>query len=292
MYDETLGSLTKVNVRKKWADEERHFIPWLSENLEQLSPVLGLKLDFLESEKKAGPFRADIFALDTQSSQFAVIESQLEPANLRHLGQLLTYVAQLRTQYGVWIATGFRGTILRALRTLNRHWPDLTGFYAVELNLYRSSDGSFLPIFDVVDNPNGWEDPLALDFWSYYFCRYPNSSGPNLDEGSSKRRNRIPVKEANLRITQYLGGSFVRTYVTGNGNEPDREVIERIGPFREALIEEARKSELIGGKNRHCTTEFKVNARDRRNWRDMVDWLESQRKTYEKVLRMSSCGGK
>ncbi|MCY3897388.1 MAG: hypothetical protein OXF86_02390 [Caldilineaceae bacterium] len=291
MYDATLGSLTRVNVRKRWADEERIFTPWLSKNLDQLYPVLGLDLEFLEREKKAGPFKADIFARVTQEGKHAVIENQLESADLRHLGQMLTYVAQLETRYGVWIATNFRGTILRALRTLNAHWPDLTGFFAIKISLFRSSDGTFLPVFDVVDKPNGWEDPIARDFWTYFHCRYPMSSGPNLDEGSSMRRNRILVEEANLRITQYLGGGFVRTYVAGNANEPSEKVLARIEPYREALIKEVRKSELIGGKNRHCTTEFQVNSRDRHNWSEMVDWLESQRKTYERVLRRAFSGG-
>ncbi len=98
------------------------------------------------------------------------------------------------------------------------------------------------------------------------------------------RRNRIPVKEANLRITQYFGGSFVRTYITGYGNEPRSEIIGRIKPYRDFLIKEVRKSEFLGGKNRYCITEFQVNARDQDNWSAMVDWLESQRRTYEKVL--------
>ena len=285
MYDATLGRLTKVNVRKKWPDEARNFTPWLSKNLDQLSSVLGLNLEFLDREKKAGPFKADILTRNNQDGQHnTVIECQLEAADLRHLGQLITYVAQLRARNGVWIATSFRGTILKALRMLNKNWPDSNGFFAVTLNLFRGNDGLFLPIFDVVDKPQGWEDPLAQKFWNYYFCRHAIASGPNLDEGSSMRRNRIPVEEANLRITQYFGGSFVRTYITGYENEPRREIIGRIKPYRDLLIKEVRKSEFLGGRNRYCMTEFQVNARDCQNWSEMVDWLESQRKTYEKVL--------
>lgn len=285
MYDASLGRLTKVNVRKKWPDEERDFTPWLSTNLEFLSSVLGLDLEFLSKEKKAGPFKADILAFNKLDGHRTVIENQLESANLRHLGQLLTYVAQLRAKKGVWIATSFRGTILRALRMLNEHWPDETGFFAVELGLYRTHEGSFLPVYDVVDKPQGWEDPLAPEFWDYYSSRHPNWFEPSLDEGSSMRRNRIPVEEADLRITQFFGGSFARTYVTGNHNEPGEEAIARIRPFRESLIRETNRSEFLKGKNRYCTTEFRVNSRDRCNWSEIVCWFEGQREIYEKVLR-------
>lgn len=285
MQDETLGKLTKINVRKKWPDEARDFTPWLARNLDRLSCLLGINLKFEEKEKRAGPYRFDILARRSQGNGRVIIENQLEKADLRHLGQLVTYAASLKAQDGVWIATKFDGTLRSAIGMMNNHWPESTGFFSVKLSLFVSEKGHFQPILDVVKHPVWWKDPLAVKFWTHFDARRPGKPDSTVDRSTSQRRRRYAVKEADLRITQYFRGDCVRVYVTGHEGEGDCQVFERIRPFRYSLLEEFDKSERIAGPNPRFTTEFQVNSHSEDNWDRMVDWLDRQRKRYERVLR-------
>lgn len=285
MYDEELGKLTKQNVRIKWPHEAKNFTPWLSENLEQLSFALGFHLESLEVEKKAGPYKADILAQCAQDGCRAIIENQLAKANLQHLGQLVTYIAQLKAHHGVWVATGFNRTILNAIRMLNNRWPDSIGVFAVKLSLYRSKQGHFVPIFEVVGHPKLWEDPIAREFWAFSKSSNKASPVPVFDYGSSMRRGRFLIHEARLRVTQFFGANFVRVYVTGARNEPENEVFQRIGQVRESLASEFDRTELLAGPNPRFTTQFKVNSHEKRNWNRMAGWLDCQQMRYDRVLR-------
>ena len=284
MYDKEFGKLTELSVREKWPDEEVDFTPWLAVNLDRLSSVVGLNLEFLESEKKAGRYQADTWARVRGKGGRVVVENQLDPANLQHLGQLVTYVSELKADYGVWIATRFNGTIRRALRTLNKHWPDSKGFFAVRLRLFCGGEGNHLPTLDVIEYPTGWSDPLARKFWDFYSDRLQGPLAPSFDDNSTMRRRRLPVKEANLRVTQYFMGNAVRVYVTGNAKEPDNEVFPRIMPFRRRIFDEVDRSDFLAGDNPRCTSEFRVLSHNKRNWDPMVRWLDGQGKRYVTIL--------
>lgn len=285
MYDEKLGRLTKLNVRNKWPHEAKNFTPWLSESLQQLSSVLGLSLECPQEEESAGPYKADILAQCTPDGRRAIVENQLARADLQHLGQLVTYVAELKAHYGVWVATSFNRSILNAIRMLNSRLPDSSGFFAVKLGLYGSRNGHLVPIFEIVEHPQWWQDPIARGFWGTFSSLRQTAPVPFFDSGSSMRRSRFPIDEASLRVTQYFAASFVRVYVTGARNEAEKEVFPRIERFRESLLGELDKSELLAGPNPRLTTQFKVNSHERRNWNRMVCWLDSQRMRYESVLR-------
>ncbi|MYC95454.1 MAG: hypothetical protein F4X14_10830 [Caldilineaceae bacterium SB0661_bin_32] len=285
MYDEELGRLKKRNVKKKWPHEAKNFTPWLSDNLELLSSALGFNLESPQVEKTAGPYRADILAHNAHDGRRTIIENQLARANLQHLGQLLAYIAHLKARYGVWVATGFNRTIRKAIRMLNRHWPDSTGVFAVKLGLYESGNGHFVPNLEIVEHPAWWNDPIALEFWTSFSSLRQSALAGILDSGSSMRRSRFPIEEAKLRVTQYFGASFVRVYVTGARNEAENDVFPRLNKYRESLNREFDKSELLAGPNPRFTTQCKVNSHERRNWNRMVDWLDNQRMRYERVLR-------
>ena len=285
MYDANLGCLKKTEVRKKWPNEAKDFTPWLVKHLGWLSSAIGIDFDFVEKERKAGPFSADIYARDIRGGHGVVIENQLEKADLQHMGQLITYVAQLEAGHGVWVATGFRSTILKAVRRLNKHWPDNTGFFAVKIGLYESQDGVFQPTLELVEHPKWWIDPVAQRFWAYFERRQPGSPKASFDQISSRRRRRFVVDGTNLRLTQYFRGDCVRVYLTGNSGDTDEDVFSRIRPYRKTLFDEIEKSEFLAGDNPRCTTEFRVNSHNECNWDTMIDWLNNQRDKYESVLR-------
>ena len=103
-----LGKLEWVDPRDAWKHEALDFTPWLATNLDRLAEVLGIELEFEDSEVYVGPYRADIVATDPRDDSRVLIENQLEDADLQHLGQLLAYLAGLEAKVVVWIAEGLR----------------------------------------------------------------------------------------------------------------------------------------------------------------------------------------
>jgi len=59
-----LGSITQVDVRRVWENEQYHFTPWLSqaENMAMLGQAIGLELEVENIEVAVGPYSADILA--------------------------------------------------------------------------------------------------------------------------------------------------------------------------------------------------------------------------------------
>jgi len=58
-----VSRLKRVSVRNVWHTEEKDFTPWLKENIDILSEVLGMELSIIEQEAKVGEnFEADLLA--------------------------------------------------------------------------------------------------------------------------------------------------------------------------------------------------------------------------------------
>ena len=157
-----LGRLERLDeLRDVWQTEDQDFTPWLAqdENISILGATLGLDLDVEAQEKGVGPFRADILCRETSGADhdsWVLIENQLEPTDHKHLGQLLTYAAGLRTVTIIWIAQRFTDEHRAALDWLN----DITGeryqFFGLEVELWRIGDSLAAPKFNIVSKPNEW----------------------------------------------------------------------------------------------------------------------------------------
>jgi len=191
-----LVSRNQDDAKNLWPHEAKDFSPWLSKNLELLSVELGLDLEFVGKERRVGPYRADIVARSVETGAEAIIENQLTKADPKHIGQLLTYVGARDARIGVWIAPGFRETNLKAIRLLNRLNSSGFSFFAVMVRVLNRGRNSIVPILDVVEHPDGWEDPRARDFWS--FCRVRDTEKPKLEKAHGRRRVRTWVEGANL----------------------------------------------------------------------------------------------
>ena len=276
--------MRKIDVKKLWPDEAKYFTPWLSDNLGLLSKVLGIDLEMVGREVRVGPYRADIIARDKQDGAKIVIENQLTKADPSHLGQLITYTSRLKAKTGVWVAPRYWNTNRTTVRFLNKHSACSSGFFAVKLSVFKSGIRSCEPVFDVIEHPKKWQDPVARDFWAYFAARRPDAPVPRFDQDSNLRRGRHVVKEAELRVVQYFGADFVRVYVTGKKGEADSDVFARINHYRRTLFKVLESSSFHAGDNLRCTTELRINTHDQRNWKRMADWLDNQRKVYESVL--------
>lgn len=56
-----------IPLRDAWTHEARDFTPWLAENLDRLSELLGLELELICTERPVGSFNLDIDARDLHS---------------------------------------------------------------------------------------------------------------------------------------------------------------------------------------------------------------------------------
>ena len=108
-----------VDVHERWRYEDRHFTPWLADNLHMLGGALGMNLKLVQTEKPVGPFACDILAKELGSGERVAIENQLELTDHSHLGQLLTYAAGLNAGIAVWVAPDFQYEHAEALHRLN-----------------------------------------------------------------------------------------------------------------------------------------------------------------------------
>ncbi len=155
-----LGKVQRIDVRSAWMNEASHFTPWLAseEGMELLQETLDMELEVEATEKFVGPFKADILAkrTDTTDDHWVLIENQLERTDHRHLGQLLTYAAGLDAVTIVWIAENFAEEHRAALDWLN----DVTGegleLFGLEIELWQIEGSPPAPMFNIVAQPNDW----------------------------------------------------------------------------------------------------------------------------------------
>jgi len=69
MPQPTLGRLEAVNLRKLWEHEERDFTPWLAQNIDQLSELLGIRIVVEQIEKSVGRASPAELTLNQQLKQ-------------------------------------------------------------------------------------------------------------------------------------------------------------------------------------------------------------------------------
>ena len=299
MNSEKLGTLERVDVRKAFRNEPQDFTPWLAENLNLLSSVLGIELEFEGMEVYVGSIRADIVARVLHSDERVLIENQLENANLQHLGQILAYLAGLDAKIVVWIAKGFGDEHLSAIRWLNEHTADPFAFFAVQVGVVQIGDSPLAPVFEILERPNKWDRQVhevsksgelsssgqfRRSFWEYFSVRRPEA--PDLQPGYAGSNIWHDVHEVGLRVVQFLAAKGVGVYVTGKWGETQTEVEPQIAPLQGVFSTALEADNFSHNGNHWYVTELKIDAYDRDNWDAMVDWLDDQRQKYEEILRL------
>jgi hypothetical protein len=158
-----LSRLERVPLRTAWSNESLDFTPWLahSDNLTLLAETLGLEIELEATEKDVGPFRADILCRDlTRDDAWVLIENQLERTDHTHLGQLITYAAGLNAATIVWIAEKICDEHRAALDWLNSITNEQFDFFGLEIELWRIGGSTPAPKFNVVCQPNNWQETL------------------------------------------------------------------------------------------------------------------------------------
>jgi stress-induced morphogen len=104
---EGLGRLEWVDVREVWKDEPGELTPWLAQNIDRLSEVIGVELELETTEAPVGESAVDIVGTEVGSDRGVVIENQLEATDHTHLGQLITYAAGRKARVVIWVSPDF-----------------------------------------------------------------------------------------------------------------------------------------------------------------------------------------
>ena len=126
-----LGTLKKIDPRQLWKNEERDFTPWIAENIDRLSQVIGIPFVVDQTEKRVGAYELDVFGHVEGSDAPVIIENQLTQTDHKHLGQLITYASGLEAALVIWVATEVTDEHRAAILWLNKVTDDTVSFYLV-----------------------------------------------------------------------------------------------------------------------------------------------------------------
>ena len=132
-----LGKIEILSPRELWKHEERDFTPWLAQNIEQLSAVLGVPIVIDQTEHRVGAYELDLLGRVEENDAVVIIENQLHATDHGHLGQLLTYAAGLDAAIVIWVAGEIRDEHRAVIEWLNAHTHEKVSFFLVRPEVIR-----------------------------------------------------------------------------------------------------------------------------------------------------------
>ncbi len=309
---EKLGRIERVDLRSIWTSEDRHFTPWLaqSENLEILGEALGIELELEAQEKDVGPFRADILCKNTaEKDSWVVIENQIEKTDHKHLGQLLTYAAGLRASTIVWISAQFSEEHRAALDWLNQLTDKTVRFFGLEVELWKIGDSPAAPRFNIVCQPNDWENTvrhaaetladddatpsqnLRIKYWTA-FRSY-------LQENKSKLRPQKPSRDhwysfgigtsrahtAALIITRENKIAVELTINSEDAKSIFGDLVKRKEDVEKIIGAPLDWREMPNKKASRIVLFNSVDPYDEATWPQQFSWLQSNLEKFDKAFR-------
>ena len=299
----TLGKLVDQPLRQAWGNETTSFTPWLAENLDAIGEVVGIPLEFEQREVPVEEFFADILARNTADQDSRVlIENQLEKADHRHLGQILTYMAGLDVRKVIWIAESFRSAHLSAIKWLNENTADVFSFFAVRVRAVRIGDSAIASVFEVVERPNEFERELRRSapvrsglseegqkngaFWDAYLAAHPG----DMELGFARqnwRNNNLTIADGVVlsvwaSTTGY--GIYLRHPETGGGDMLAQRIAPVAGEIEHAVgapFRSSKPNQLFAKRGPGGGHD------DPANWPRIIDWLHAETLRYITALRRS-----
>jgi hypothetical protein len=252
-------------------------------------------LELIEKEVDVQGFSADIFARDPRTDAKVLIENQVEAADHKHLGQILTYLAGLEAKTAIWIATDFHPARLSAIRWLNEHTSAEFSFFAVKLRVVQIGTSLMAPLFEVLERPNDWDRAVhevakasgdlstigqfRLAFWQHYLGRYPSEAVDYPADALSNRWRSLPAH--GLIVSQYLAQRSVGVFIRGERGEDRTQNEARLAPHLTELerrLNASPNDDWAFGKSKAFDT------KDRANWDQMADWLHETAELYVNTL--------
>ncbi len=282
----TFGKLMEVDIHEVWLHEAHDFTPWLAENLERLSEVIGMHLEAETIEAQVGEFRGDILTTGPEG-QSVLIENQLERSDHSHLGQIMTYLAGLDARVVVWIARDFAEQHVSAIQWLNQHTENEFAFFALKLRVVGIADSPLVPIFEVIAKPNNWERQVRdertgsraenvkryREFWTHYARRHPGD-GVKANHGLANAWVR-PRKEAPaISLAFSYASGYAGIFFTSRPDFSKDALKEWRGKHRQII------SDKLGG-GEHWKS---FDTHNRENWDAMCGWLHEKLGQYRSII--------
>jgi len=308
-----LGKLEKVDLKTIWENEAYNFTPWLAqkENLELLRDAIGIELELETQEKSVGPFRVDILCKNTSDDIKVLIENQLEKTDHKHLGQLLTYAADLQSVVIVWVASKFTEEHRKALDWLNEITDARFSFFGLEVELWKIGNSPAAPKFNIVSQPNNWSKTVAqaaknLDnqetsetkglqyrYWQNFISYLENSS--------SKLRPQAPSPKHWLTFSVGRSGFHVNALLNTVTNRIGVELVipaDKDGKklFYHLLAKDKKAIEMEVGSALECRENpeknrssvllfFNANPAEEQKWISQHDCLKTALEKFDAVSR-------
>lgn len=156
--DRDFDKITELSLRDFFNTEATDFTPWLNDNINVISELLGLEVIDNQTETNVGDFRIDIIGKDAKSNTIIAIENQLERTDHGHLGQIISYAAGLNAGIMVWIAPEIRPEHEAALQWLNEKTD--VRFFGVEAKVLRIGQSKPAIDFRVKVMPTNWTNEI------------------------------------------------------------------------------------------------------------------------------------
>lgn len=129
---------TKIAIAGLSSSQSCDLGQWCSdpENLRCVGDCIGMHLECVEPEVRAGPIRTGTLCKDKSTGAYVLIQNGLPPTKLAHLIQLKINAAEYQLLNIVWISEYFDEKHRAILRWLNR--TDFGGFrfFGIEIGSY------------------------------------------------------------------------------------------------------------------------------------------------------------
>ena len=307
-----LGRLEQGEIRDVWENEEKNFTPWLAEpgNIGLLGEAIGVELELVAQEQSVGPFRADILCKDTVNGRYVLVENQLERTDHVHLGQIITYAANLNAVIIVWIARKLCDEHRAALDWLNEITDDSANFFGLEIEVWKIGESEWAPKFNVACQPNEWlkssppgpstlgpAQQLQLEFWKAFKGFLEDKQSPvhptkplpqhwmNLGIGRSgfnlgaiagtwdaETKKEVGVIRVDLTIDNVLADQAFEALRNQQG-EIEKEFGEPLTWYKTATA-----------RTRRIYSRKLVDIADRADWPVQFAWLEDHLVAFRTVL--------
>jgi hypothetical protein len=306
-----LTRLKPVLVATVWPTEAQHFTPWLLENGDLLSEVLGMDIELESREYKVGKFSLDIIGREVATGSPVIIENQYGPTDHSHLGQILTYAGGTKPTTVIWVAEEFREEHRAALEWLNTHTDPTVRFFGVRLaavTLDGAPSGLIAPFLELVVKPNEWEKAaiaatsagtvgqttatreLYRQFWSQF---EPLAKQRGWTNASAPAQNwwNMPagLSGATWSVSFAMFGGRSELYFQDPDPDVNRarwSVLNR----KKAEIAKAFGGELIFDdlpNNKGCRIEARLNGpkvADRAQWPTVINWMIDTQERLRKAV--------
>lgn len=301
MTDVQFGRLQDLPLRKAWENEARGFTPWLAENIDHLAEVIGISLELTGTEVAVGTFAADILARNRLDGSLVLIENQLQEGDHGHLGQIMTYLAGLEAQTVVWIAPSFREPHLSAIRWLNEHTADDFSFFAVRLRVVRIGESPFAPIFEIAEQPNGWDRQVkktaatAMEgsayydikqaFWNAFLEQHPELEDLGVKPWRYSNNyisvGDVPRADLSIFLARHQSGIYLRS---GRG-EPPEPLSAVLEPHRENLEQSLGAKLGPSGRGGYFLLQtFPKGHEEAESWPEIIRWMYERVTSYRAEL--------